>query len=165
MTGIMDQAIRGRAPWHGVGPSNVDESGKRIPRMHKCALCGQLFRPPSGDYAYKDNGRWFCRYQHLADWRKAGRDKPVRKGPQPEKAFGEVSVYGWRYTLEGCKTRIKYCRDELRKRQQTTVNARIRGDKRLARSSARLVSAWKTRLREAEETLKSFEQARGVREA
>lgn len=151
------QEIMARSPWMTAG--NPAE-GERKPREHVCAWCKAHFVPASGAWAYRVGKLWFCRYQHLADWRKGFTDEPKpkpRKGPQPEKSCGEVSPDGWRTTESGCKARVKYCRDELKKRMQSYENAIVREDNQLRKQSIRAAWKWRQRLGEAEAALREFE--------
>lgn len=156
MIGITDLTFRARAPWSGAGEGAGP--GKSQASWRICRYCGAKFRPPSGEYAYRDGDAWFCRYQHLADWRKAGgKGRRRALGPQHEAVCGEVSAFGWRATEQGCRTRLRYCRIELAKREQTLENAKARRDMRLWASAKANVRAWRERLREAENMLILFE--------
>lgn len=151
------QEIRARSPWYNPGHP---VGGQHAPGIQKCALCGEQFRPQSSEYVYRDGKNWFCRYQHMIDWRKAHKDEPKlkpRKGPQHEKSFGEVSPDGWRTTASGCKARIRYCRDELTKRIHSYENAKVRKDKVMRKRAKDSAAEWRRKLSEAEEMLKTFE--------
>ena len=137
--------FRGSMPWQtGGGAENYAGRSR-----HVCAQCGETFLPPSTEYMYREGKRWFCRYQHLADWRKAHPKRPPVKRGRPADA--------WKETQKGCRERLKYCRNELALREQTIERAQAAGDRRMYYTAQNAATRWRSEIKIAEECLRALE--------
>lgn len=127
---------------------------------HTCKICGAKFATMPG-YAWRRdyNGHpvWFCRYNHMRDFdRLIEAEKKKRREEAAENYKPRQYSRVWKQTKRGCSQRLRDCRERLDEYQaefDATVDAYRRNN------LSKMISAWKLKVQEAEDAMKSFEEA------
>lgn len=128
---------------------------------HKCRVCGKVFVTMPG-YAWrfdvKGHPAWFCRYNHMREYERmleAERQKKREEAAENYKPRQYSRV--WKQTKRGCSQRLMNCLERLDEYQAefdvTTDNYR-------RKNLQKMISAWKLSVKEAEDALKAFEEAK-----
>lgn len=127
---------------------------------HTCKVCGTKFATMPG-YAWRRdyNGHpvWFCRYNHMRDFdRLMEAEKKKRREEAAANYKPRQYARVWKKTKRGCSQRLRECLERLDWYQ---AEYDVTADAYRRNNLNKMISAWKLKAKEAEDALKSFEEA------